>query len=117
MVKNAPTNTGNMRWRFSPWVGKIPWRRAWQSLLYSCLENSMDRGAYSPWDCEEWDTTEETYTHKHTHTHIVKLHLLCCVLYPYDLNLKFVTFDPLSTFCPYPALHSGNHNRLYFFKH
>ena len=28
-----------------PWVGKIPWRRAWQPLQYSCLENPMDRGA------------------------------------------------------------------------
>ena len=41
-VKNLPA-----MWRpgFNPWVGKIPWRRAWQ-LQYSCLENSMDRG---PW--------------------------------------------------------------------
>ena len=34
------------RLRFSPWVGKIPWRREWEPLHYSCLENSMDRG---PW--------------------------------------------------------------------
>ena len=31
---------------FSLWVGKIPWRRAWQPIQYSCLENSMDRGAW-----------------------------------------------------------------------
>ena len=33
------------------WVEKIPWRRAWQPLQYSRLENPMDRGAwwgYSP---------------------------------------------------------------------
>ena len=24
----------------------IPWRRAWQALQYSCLENLMDRGAW-----------------------------------------------------------------------
>ena len=24
----------------------IPWRRAWQPLQYSCLENLMDRGAW-----------------------------------------------------------------------
>ena len=24
---------------FDPWVGKIPWRRAWQPIQYSCLEN------------------------------------------------------------------------------
>ena len=31
-------------------------------LQYSCLENSMDRGAwggYSPWGCKESDTTEK----------------------------------------------------------
>ena len=32
------------RGRFSHWVGKIP-RRKWQ-LQYSCLENSMNRGAW-----------------------------------------------------------------------
>ena len=34
------------RLRFDPWVGKSPWRRAWQPILYSCLENPMDRGAW-----------------------------------------------------------------------
>ena len=33
------------RTRFDPWVWQIPWRRKWQSLQYSCLENPMDRGA------------------------------------------------------------------------
>jgi len=28
--KNLPANTGDKRPGFSPWVGKIPWRRAWQ---------------------------------------------------------------------------------------
>ena len=28
------------------WVGKICWRREWLTLQYSCLENSMDRGAW-----------------------------------------------------------------------
>ena len=29
-----------------PWVGKIPWRRAGHPTQYSCLGNSMDRGAW-----------------------------------------------------------------------
>ena len=34
---------------------------------YSCLENSMDRGAcYNPWGHKEPDTTEHTHTHTHT---------------------------------------------------
>ena len=28
---NPPVNAGDMRHGFDPWVGKIPWRRAWQS--------------------------------------------------------------------------------------
>ena len=31
---------------FNPWIGKISWRKAWQSTLYSCLRNSNDRGAW-----------------------------------------------------------------------
>ena len=31
---------------FDPWVRKIPWRRKWQPTPVSCLENSMDRGAW-----------------------------------------------------------------------
>ena len=34
------------RSQFYPWVRKIPWSRKCQPLQYSCLENSMDRGAW-----------------------------------------------------------------------
>ena len=37
---------------FSPWVGKIIWRRIWQPTLVSCVENSMDRGVW-------WATVHE----------------------------------------------------------
>ena len=31
VLKNLPTNAGRLkRYEFSPWVGKIPWRRALQ---------------------------------------------------------------------------------------
>ena len=78
-----------MRPRFNPWVRKIPWRRKWPStpvflpreFQYTCLENSMDRGA---WDRKELDTTKwlhfhftfssvfihtERNAHVHVHTH------------------------------------------------
>ena len=29
-VKNLLANAGDMRRGFNPWVGKLPWRRAWQ---------------------------------------------------------------------------------------
>ena len=44
MAKNLPANardTGS-----TPWSGMIPWRRKWQPLQYSCLENSMVREAW-----------------------------------------------------------------------
>ena len=34
------------RHMFDPWVGKIPWSRNGNSFQYSCLENSIDRGAW-----------------------------------------------------------------------
>ena len=37
------------RCRFDPWTGKIPRERNGNPLQYSCLGNSMDRGAW-------WDT-------------------------------------------------------------
>ena len=50
------------RLRFDPWVGKIPCRRAWQPLQYSCLENPMDRWAWraTVHGVAESDMTEAT---------------------------------------------------------
>ena len=31
---------------FNPWAGTIPWRRKWQPLQYSCLDNPMDGEAW-----------------------------------------------------------------------
>ena len=62
MVKNPPACAGDMRNRFDPWVGKIPWGGHGNPLQYSCLENPMDRRAWwaSPWGCKELDTTYHT---------------------------------------------------------
>ena len=61
-------------------LGRAPGVGNGNLLQYSCLENSMDRGAwggYSPWVCKESDTTESlsTTTHTHTHTHSLSLSL------------------------------------------
>jgi len=48
VVKNLPANAGDpgeLLW-FNPWVGKTPGERNGNLLQYSCLENSMDRGAW-----------------------------------------------------------------------
>ena len=47
--------------RFNPWVGKIPGGGNGNSLQHSCLENSMDRGAWRAIDrgvTKEQDMTE-----------------------------------------------------------
>ena len=43
VVKNPPAKAGDLR---DVGLLKIPWRRAWLPLQYSCLENLMDREAW-----------------------------------------------------------------------
>ena len=47
---------------FNPLVRKIPWKRKWQPLQYSCLENPLDRGDWraTVQRVEELDMTEVT---------------------------------------------------------
>ena len=56
---------------FDSWVGKIPWRRKWHPTQYSCLGNSMGRGAWratvhktteSQTRLNGWAHTMETFT-------------------------------------------------------
>ena len=66
---------------FDPWVGKIPWRRAWQPTpVFLPGESHGQRCwlAYSPWCDKESDMTEVTQraharTHAHTHTHTLSM--------------------------------------------
>ena len=54
------------RYRFSLWVGKIPWRRKRQPTQYFCLGNPMDGGALwttNPWDLKSWTWLREWVTH------------------------------------------------------
>ena len=63
----------------SPGSGRFPGEGNGNPLQYSCLENSMDRGAwwtYSPWDCKELNRTEQlslslslSLSHTHTRRH------------------------------------------------
>ena len=51
---------------FDPWVGKIPWRRAWRlTPLFLPGESYGQKSlaGYSPWGCEELDTTEQLSMH------------------------------------------------------
>ena len=46
---------------FDPWVGKIPWSRKWHPTLVSLpgkFHGQRRLVGFSPWGCEELDTTE-----------------------------------------------------------
>ena len=52
--------------KFESWVGKIPWRRKWQStpvLLPGKSHGQKSLVGYSPWGCKESDTTERLHFH------------------------------------------------------
>ena len=69
-VKNLPAM---QRPGCDPWVGKLLWRREWQSTpVFLPKESHGQRSlaGYSLWGRQELDTTERlTHTHIHTHTH------------------------------------------------
>ena len=66
MVKNSPANAEDARDVGSiPGLGGFPGEGNGNPLQYSCLENSMDTGAwgqrsYRPWGHKESDTIEHT---------------------------------------------------------
>ena len=51
VVKNTPTNAGDMRRRFDPWVRKIPWRRAQQPtpVGHNWKQLSLNARMYRSW--------------------------------------------------------------------
>ena len=58
------------RAEFDPWVGKIPWRRAWQPtpvLLPGESHRQRSLASYSPWGHKESDMTKLVRTHTHKH--------------------------------------------------
>ena len=62
-VKNVPANTGEEKdTGLTPGLGRSPKEGHGNPLQYSCLENSIDRGAWqaSAWARKESGTTEVT---------------------------------------------------------
>ena len=62
MVKNPFAMRETGRLEFDPWVGKIPWRRAWQPTpLFLPGESHGQRSlvGYSQQGCKESDKTEQ----------------------------------------------------------
>ena len=61
MVKNPPANAGDVTDAGSvPGSGRSSGEEHGNPLQCSCLENPMDRGAYSPWGHKEFNTTGAT---------------------------------------------------------
>ena len=62
------------------WVGRIPWRRAWQPTPVFLPGDSRGQRSlvgYSPWDHKELDMTEATeQEHDFPYTHMFRLSLL-----------------------------------------
>ena len=70
MVRNPPANAGDIRDAdLTPGSGRFPGGGNGNLLQHSCLENSMDRGAWRarPWGRKELNTTEQI-----AHTHIMQ---------------------------------------------
>ena len=61
MVKNPPANAGDMQYGLDPWVGKIPWKRAWQPtpvFLPGEFHGQRSLVGYSLWGGKELGTNE-----------------------------------------------------------
>ena len=60
--KNPPDNAGGVRDWFNPWVGKIPWRRAWQPTPVFLPGESHGQKAWqvTVYGVAESDVNEET---------------------------------------------------------
>ena len=60
------------RWRLSPWVGKVSWRREWQPtpvFLPGKSHGQRSLVGYTPWSFEEWNMTEWPNTNMRTRPH------------------------------------------------
>ena len=69
------------RCRFDPWVGKIPWKRAWQPtpvFLPGKSHGQRSLAGYCPYCHKGLDMSEATEcTHTHTHMHTCTEGLRC----------------------------------------
>ena len=72
VVKNPPAKTGDPRdTGLIPGLGRSPGVGNGNPLQYSCLENSMDRGA---WQATVHGVTKsQIHMNTHTHTHTQQL--------------------------------------------
>ena len=87
VVKNPPCQC--RRRGFDPWVGKIPWRREWQSTHLLAWRIPMDRGAWWPTvhgGHKESDMTE--WLSRHAPSKICMLKSWLPVQWYYEVGLR-----------------------------
>ena len=69
VIKNLLPKAGEQETGFDPWVGKIPWRRKWQSTPVFLPGESRGQSSlegYSPQGCKESDMTQHMHAHTYT---------------------------------------------------
>ena len=83
----APLSMGFLRQEY--WVGKIPWKRKWQSTPVFLTGESHEQKSlvgYSSWGCKELELLTRTCTHTHTHTHGLNCSAACGIFLDQGLN-------------------------------
>ena len=71
VVKNVPANAGDMRHGFSPWIGKVPRRKAWEPTPVFLPGESHGQRSLVGCSSQGHKQSDTTETTKHTHTHPV----------------------------------------------
>ena len=95
VVKNLPANAGGAGDMGSiPGLGRSPGEGNGNSLRYSCLENSMDRGAW--WAVVHGATKCGTRLSTHTHT-FIEPQVGGAVLGPVETRVKRTSKNPALT--------------------
>ena len=70
VVKNPPAQTGDIRDRIDPWMGKIPWSRKWQPTPVVLPGESHGERSLVGFDLHvHTRTSTHAHTHIHTRTH------------------------------------------------
>ena len=106
VIKNPAANAGDTRVsevsEFSPWVGKIPWRRAWQLHVFLPGESQGQRSlaGHGPQCCKESNMTEVT-TCRHSSS---ETSVTCMLNYLLYLTDHFCS-DPFFFNIFFPLLH------------
>ena len=104
--KESAYNAGNPGW--IPGLGRSPGGENDNPLQYSCLENSMDRGAW--WAtvhgvAKSWTRLRDCHTHTHTHTHTHSCFTMLCYFQLYSTVIQ-------TYICTYVSIYSFSYSFL-----